>query len=69
LELARKGRKPSLALLLIKPLGKFLETYLFKRGFLDGLPGCMISINAAHSMFMKYAFLYETHRGEKDSSR
>ncbi len=68
-ELALKGCKPSLALLLIKPLGKFIETYFLKRGFLDGLPGFVISINAAHSMFMKYAFLYENLRGEKDPSR
>ncbi len=45
--------------LLLKPFGKFIETYFFKCGFLDGLPGFLISINAAHSMFLKYAFLWE----------
>jgi glycosyltransferase involved in cell wall biosynthesis len=59
LELKRKGRKASLAKLLLKPIGKFVETYLLKRGFLDGRPGLIISINAAHSMFLKYAYLIE----------
>jgi hypothetical protein len=45
--------------LILKPIGKFIETYIFKRGFLDGLPGFIISINAAHSMFLKYAYLSE----------
>jgi hypothetical protein len=58
-ELLEKGYKPSLLRLIFKPLGKFLETYVVKRGFLDGLPGFLISINAAHSMFLKYAYFFE----------
>lgn len=58
-DLRRSGRRGSLMLLLLKPFGKFLETYLLKRGFLDGMPGLIISINAAHSMFLKYAYLIE----------
>jgi hypothetical protein len=34
-----------------------------KRGFLDGLPGFIISVNAAYSMFMKYSFLLEREIG------
>lgn len=66
-ELVRKGRRSSLLLLLIKPLGKFLETYVWKRGFLDGLPGFIISINAAHSMFLKYAYLIEADLHHENS--
>jgi glycosyltransferase involved in cell wall biosynthesis len=58
-ELIKRGQKPSLLKLLVKPVGKFLETYLIKKGFLDGLPGFIISVNAAHSMFLKYAYLIE----------
>ena len=57
--LIQKGGKPSLLKLIIKPVGKFIETYFIKRGFKDGLPGFIISINAAHSMFLKYATLFE----------
>lgn len=59
-ELKRKGRRFHLVNLLMKPLVKFMECYIFKAGFLDGLPGFIIAINAAHSMFMKQAFLSET---------
>ncbi len=58
-DLKRTGQQASIQRLLLKPIGKFLETYIIKRGFLDGLPGFIISINAAHSMFLKYAYLSE----------
>lgn len=59
LELKRKGQRPSIMKLIFKPIGKFLETYIIKKGFLDGLAGFIISVNAAHSMFLKYAYLHE----------
>lgn len=52
-----RGERGSLVRILLKPIGKFLETYVWKRGFLDGFPGFVISINAAHSIFMKYVEL------------
>jgi glycosyltransferase involved in cell wall biosynthesis len=58
-DLRKRGQRPSLAKLILKPIGKFFETYLIKRGFLDGLPGFIISVNAAHSIFLKYAYLIE----------
>jgi glycosyltransferase involved in cell wall biosynthesis len=58
-DLLRRGKQPSQLKLLLKPLGKFIETYFLKKGFLDGLPGFIISVNAAHSMFLKYAYLLE----------
>jgi glycosyltransferase involved in cell wall biosynthesis len=59
-ELARRGKRPSLLKAILKPPGKFVETYLLKRGFLDGLPGFIISVNAAYSIFLKYAYLLES---------
>ncbi|MCC7440294.1 MAG: glycosyltransferase family 2 protein [Bdellovibrionales bacterium] len=58
-ELRRKGKRASLIKLVIKPVWKFIETYLLKRGFLDGVAGLIISANAAHSIFLKYAYYYE----------
>lgn len=66
-ELVRRGAKPSLFKLICKPIGKFIETYLIKRGFMDGVPGFIISLNAAHSIFMKYAYFFErTDRANSD---
>ncbi len=57
--LAKAGEEPSLALLIFKPIGKFLETFVLKMGFLDGIAGLIISVNAAHSIFLKYAYFFE----------
>ena len=68
-DLLKKGKKPSLIKLILKPIGKFIETYILKRGMLDGLPGLIISVNAAHSIFLKYAYLFESRiRREKNSN-
>jgi len=53
----KRGERGTLLKIIFKPLGKFLETYFWKRGFLDGFPGFVISVNAAHSIFMKYVGL------------
>jgi glycosyltransferase involved in cell wall biosynthesis len=68
-ELRKRGRKPSLSRLLLKPAGKFMETYLIKRGFLDGLPGLIIAVNAAHSVFLKHAYLMEPEIREDFDNR
>ncbi len=66
-QLLRKGRQASVGKMLWKPWGKFLETYFLKRGFMDGVPGLIISINAAHSLFLKYAYFFEKpENGETD---
>lgn len=59
-ELKRRGQRGSLPRLLLKPIGKFIETYFLKLGCLDGVAGFIISVNAAHSMFLKYAYLIES---------
>ncbi len=66
--LRQKGHVKSLLLLVLKPIGKFLETYLLKRGFRDGIPGFIISVNAAHSIFLKYAYLFEETGNRNESS-
>ena len=43
---------PTLPVLLVKPVGKFLECFFWKRGFLDGIHGFIIAINAAVSIFI-----------------
>ena len=38
---------------------KFLECYVWKRGFLDGIPGLIIAMNSAWYVFIKHAKLWE----------
>ena len=58
-DLEERGKRFSLFKLIFKPWGKFLETYIVKRGFLDGLPGFIIAVGASYSMFLKFAKLWE----------
>lgn len=58
-DLKLKGYGPSFLKMVFKPLGKFFECYFWKRGFLDGMPGFIIALGAAQSLFLKYAKLWE----------
>lgn len=55
-ELQKKGTKHLLWKMIFRPFFKFVECYFIKKGFLDGICGFVIAINAAHSAFMKYSF-------------
>lgn len=63
--LQQKGKSFSFFMMLTKPFSKFLETFIFKRGFMDGMAGFVISIGAAYSMFLKYAKLYYIEKESK----
>jgi glycosyltransferase involved in cell wall biosynthesis len=62
-----KGRKFYMWRLLFKPIIKFVELYLIKRGFLDGMAGYIISISSAYSTFLKEAKLYELDKLKVDA--
>ncbi len=68
-ELQKSEKRFSFLKLFFKPVGKFIETYFFKLGFLDGWRGFLISINAAHSMFLKFALLWELEQNASSHSR
>jgi len=63
--LLSRGVRFSVVTLILKTLGKFIETYLWKRGFLDGAPGFVIAVHAAHSIFMKYSYFLEAREQEE----
>ncbi|MFN8369384.1 MAG: glycosyltransferase family 2 protein [Bacteriovoracaceae bacterium] len=54
----KNKKSPPFLLLLLKPMGKFIECYLLKLGILDGKRGLVIAINAAYSIFVKYGICY-----------
>lgn len=54
-----KGSRFSLIKSLVKPFIKFFEIYLFKFGFLDGIPGLYIAFASSFSTFLKYSKIYE----------
>lgn len=67
-QLHEKGKRFSYFKLLTKPVSKFLECYLFKRGFMDGLPGFIIAVGAAYSIFLRFAKLWEMENVRRKQS-
>jgi glycosyltransferase involved in cell wall biosynthesis len=59
----KKGKKFSLFSLLFNPAWSFINGYLFRMGFLDGMRGFIIAKNVAHLTFMKYYKLYALEKG------
>ena len=60
--LARDGIPFRLRDLILRPPARFLRTYVLRRGFLDGIPGFIISVASAFYVFLKYAKLWERRR-------
>jgi glycosyltransferase involved in cell wall biosynthesis len=68
-EYLKKGRRATLLDLVLRPPARFVKRYLFQLGFLDGIPGLMITGIDTWVVFVKYARLWErTHYplGRKD---
>lgn len=57
--LSQAGKGFSLPKLIFKPGTKFIECYFLKQGFRDGLPGFIIAVGAAYSIFLRHAKLWE----------
>ena len=60
-----RGHRPSAAKMIANPLWAFLKGYIFKKGLLDGIPGLMVAVMAAVSVFFKHAKLFELQKGDR----
>ncbi len=58
-EMHATGRRASIPAIVVAGPAAFLATYIFKLGFLDGLPGFVIAVFAAYNAFLKYLLLRE----------
>jgi glycosyltransferase involved in cell wall biosynthesis len=54
-----KGKNFHFWRLLVKPMTKFIEMYMLKRGVLDGMQGFIVAVSSSFSSFLKEAKLYE----------
>lgn len=57
-ELLREGKRVGLIQILAFPLGKFLQNYIFRLGFLDGTPGIIVALMMSFHSFLTRAKLY-----------
>ncbi|MCH2171543.1 glycosyltransferase family 2 protein [Myxococcota bacterium] len=67
-DLHRCGRPFHLRDLVLRPIWRFLRSYLLDRGFLDGWRGLLLASFAAHYAFLKYAKLWQLMQTEPMSS-
>jgi glycosyltransferase involved in cell wall biosynthesis len=51
--------------LVLKPFFRFFKHFIFKKGFLDGYVGFVISAVAAWSVFMRYVYMLENRQKTK----
>jgi len=68
-EMAAQGKRMTAISLLISPLMAFIRAYLFRLGFLDGVPGLAIAYFAAHYVFLKGIKRWEKQRDEDDTRK
>jgi glycosyltransferase involved in cell wall biosynthesis len=48
--------------LVMRPMGRFLRNYVLKQGFRDGMPGLIMAVSYAYSVFAREAKLWELTR-------
>ncbi len=61
-EYMKRGRRATLLDLVLRPPARFLKRYILQLGFLDGIPGLMITGMDTWVVFVKYARLWERTR-------
>jgi glycosyltransferase involved in cell wall biosynthesis len=55
----KKGDRAEIISMLLRPPFNFLKMYIVKGGFLDGLPGFIVSALSSFHVFLKYAKMWE----------
>ena len=58
-----RGRRAGISRLVLNPPLIFLKNYVLRAGFRDGLPGFVVSVLAATSVFFRLSRLRELHSG------
>jgi glycosyltransferase involved in cell wall biosynthesis len=62
LDLWDQGQPFRRTALVMRPLGRFLRNYGLKQGFRDGIPGLIMAVSYAYSVFVREAKLWEMAR-------
>jgi glycosyltransferase involved in cell wall biosynthesis len=67
-EMNGQGRRWRWTDSLCRPAFRFFRSYMWKRGFLEGIPGFFVAATAAIYVFLKYAKLRELELGDQRES-
>jgi hypothetical protein len=63
--LHQRGQRSGGPTMFVVALAAFVRTYLIKQGFRDGVPGLIIAMSTAYSVFMKFAKVWEKNQAAK----
>ena len=62
------GRRFHFFNMVLRPVYRLFRDYIFKRGFLDGIPGLIILASTMYYVFMKHARLWELEKASGGKS-
>ncbi len=65
-QMQENGRSAGILDLVFRPPAAFVKKYILQMGFLDGIPGFIISAMTAYGIFLRYAYLREMRAGDQD---
>jgi glycosyltransferase involved in cell wall biosynthesis len=65
LDLRDQGQPFRATALIMRPIGRFLRNYVVKQGFRDGIPGLIMAVSYAYSVFAREAKLWELTRSDR----
>jgi glycosyltransferase involved in cell wall biosynthesis len=68
-DLWKRGRRAGVWGIAVKPVGRFVGMYVFKRGFLDGLPGLIYALLGAVSVLVRWIKLWAMQRATATDAR
>lgn len=63
-DLRDKGKRPNFLNLTFRPCWRFFRHYIIQGGFLDGIPGLIVSGISMYYVFLKYAKLWVMQHGQ-----
>lgn len=58
-DMLREAKGFNVVHMLLNPFFRFIKEYIFKRGFLDGIPGLIIAVSTLYYTFIKHAKVWE----------
>jgi glycosyltransferase involved in cell wall biosynthesis len=61
----KKGERTGILSILFRPIFNFFKMYILKLGFLDGIPGLIVSVLSSYHVFIKYTKMWELGLKEK----
>lgn len=67
-QMRENGRSAGIFDLVFRPPAAFVKKYILQMGFLDGIPGFVISAMTAYGIFLRYVYLREMRAGDQESA-